>query len=381
MSVPAASTLEAASSDGPPVPPPDRRAPRHRLQFSTTAALRTVIPLVLVVVVLSAYTDSQNAAFLSNNNLQNILSQVAVLGILAAGQTFLLIGGQIDLSVGSLVSFVAVVAARQFAAGWSDAEVIAFALATGAVVGLIWGLVVAFLDVPPFILTLGGLSVFASLALVLADNTPVPVASGLGSWGFGEWFGVRAPVVLLVVVVVLAGLVLHLTRFGRTTYALGSSRPTTFLAGIPVRRHIVLLFVGNSMLAAFAGLVMMARLASGDPRSGSGLELSVIAVTVLGGAALAGGRGTMIGSFLGVLVFGVVSASLTFLQVPGAYQALVSGGILIIAVTITAAADLRAARARGQRGGGALRSVAQGLAGPLVRRPSRTAAGRDPAAD
>ncbi|KQS66758.1 ABC transporter permease [Modestobacter sp. Leaf380] len=363
---PPRATPQSPAADPPPAP-----AGRPRLQHTTTAALRTVVPLLVVVVALSLYTNSQNAAFLSEANLQNVLSQVAVLGILAAGQTFLLIGGQMDLSVGSLASLVGVVAARQFAAGWSDVAVIAFGLALGATVGLVWGLVVAFLDVPPFILTLGGLSVFASLALVLSDNTPVPVASGLDSWGFGEWAGVRAPVVFLVVVVLLAGVVLHLTRFGRTTFALGSSRQTTFLAGIPVRRHVVLLFVGNSTLAAFAGLVLMARLASGDPRAGSGLELAVIAVTVLGGAALSGGRGTMVGTVLGVLVFGVISASLTFLQVPGAYQELVSGGILILAVTVTAAADARVARGRGAGRASAVRSAVRASTDPLLRRPSR----------
>lgn len=359
----------APAPEAPPRPAPSDRLP-YRLQFSTTAALRTVLPLLVAVVAVSLYTDSQNPAFLTSNNLQNILSQVAVLGILVAGQTLLLIGGQIDLSVGSLVSLVAVVSAKLFDAGWSDTAVIAAALGIGVGVGLVWGLVVAFLDVPPFILTLGGLSVFASLALVLADNTPVPVADGLDSWGFGEWFGVRAPVVLLVGTLVVVGLLLHLTRFGRTTYALGSSRATTYLAGVPVRRHLVLLFTLNSTLAAFGGLVMMARLASGDPRSGAGLELAVIAAAVLGGAALSGGRGTMVGSALGVLVLGTVTAALTFLQVPGTYQSLVSGGILILAVVITAVADTRATKARGQRTGPAARSALARLLPSATRRSS-----------
>ncbi|WP_409330307.1 ABC transporter permease [Trujillonella humicola] len=353
------------------VPSAAGRAPDRgpRLQHTTTQALRTVLPLVVLLVALALYTDSQNPAFIRSGNIENILVQVAVLGILAAGQTFLLIGGQMDLSVGSLVSLVAVLAAKQFDAGWSTPAVVIFALALGALVGLVWGLVVAYLDVPPFILTLGGLSVLGSLALVASNNVPIRVQDGLNSWGFGQWFGLRAPAVMLIVVLVLAGLLLHFTRFGRTTYALGSSRPTAFLAGVPVKRHLVLLFVGNSTLAAFAGLVMMARLAAGDPRSGQGLELSVIAVTVLGGAALAGGRGTMIGTAVGVLVFGTISSSLTFLKVPGAYQSLVSGGILIVAVVVTAAADLRAARATGVRGSAAWR----GLLGPLTRPSRRTA--------
>jgi ribose/xylose/arabinose/galactoside ABC-type transport system permease subunit len=350
-----------------PATEPGRVAARGpRLQHTTTQALRTVVPLLVLVVGLAIYTQTQNDAFLSSGNIENILVQVSVLGVLAAGQTFLVIGGQMDLSVGSLVSLVGVVAAKQFAAGWSDTAVVVFALAMGAVIGLVWGLVVAYLDVPPFILTLGGLSVFASLALVLSDNKPIRVPAGLDGWS-SSWFGLRGIAVMLIVVLLLAGLLLHLTRFGRTTYAMGSSRPTAFLAGVPVKRHLVLLFVGNSTLAAFAGLIMMARLSSGAPRSGAGLELTVIAVTVLGGAALAGGRGTMIGTAVGVLVFGVTDASLVFLQVPGAYQALLSGGILIIAVVVSAAADLRAARASGIGGRAALRRLAAPLSRPSAR--------------
>ncbi|MDQ1103608.1 ABC transporter permease [Nocardioides zeae] len=342
-------------------------APPATRSSSARTFVRTMVPLVLAIVVLSAYSNSENPAFMTSANWQNILSQVCVLGILAAGQTFLVIGGQMDLSVGSFVSFVGVLAAQRIADGWSTAAVVALALGIGIVVGLVWGLAVAFLQVPPFVLTLGGLSVFASLALVLSDNRPVPVLEGgLIELGFGEWFGVRAPAVVLVVTVVLLGLLLHFTRFGRNTYALGSAPRAAYLAGVPTRRLIVTLFVLNSTLAAAAGLVMMARLAAGDPRSGAGLELSVVAVTVLGGAALAGGRGTMIGTLLAVLLFGVINASLTFLQVPGAYQSLVTGGILVFAVTVTAAADLRAGRTVGRGGHGT--SLASAVTAVLSRR-------------
>ncbi|WP_196073475.1 ABC transporter permease [Nakamurella alba] len=303
------------------------------------AALRTVLPLLLAVVVLSIFSNSRNDAFLTWNNFNNILTQIAALGILAAGQTFLIIGGQMDLSVGSMVSFLAVLAAKMLGADWSDPAVIALCLVVGVVVGAIWGLIVAFLKVPPFILTLGGLSIFASLALVLANNTPVAVPEGLDWLGFGQPLGLRTPAFVLLVVLILAGLVLHFTKFGRNVYALGSSPQAAYLAGIPTKRLTVELFMLNGLIVGIAGLVMMARLSSGDPRSGIGLELSVIAATVLGGAALAGGRGTMVGTFFGALVFGVVGASLTFLRVPGAYQSLVSGGILVFAVLATALAD------------------------------------------
>ncbi|WP_375503117.1 ABC transporter permease [uncultured Jatrophihabitans sp.] len=338
---------------------PPERAPRPtaRRQSPTTTFFRTAIPLVLAIVALTLYSNSRNSAFLTTTNFDNILSQIAVLGILAAGQTFLIIGGQLDLSVGSMVSFVAVVAAKLFGASWSTPEVVVICLGLGTGVGLVFGVIVAFLRVPPFILTLGGLSVFASLALVLSNNSPVSVASGLETLGFGQFLGLRAPAVTLIVVLIVMGLLLHFTRFGRNVYALGSSPQASFLAGLPTKRLTVELFALNGLLTGLAGLVMMARLASGDPNSGQGLELSTIAVTVLGGAALAGGRGTMIGTFLGAMVFGTVNASLTFLQVAGAYQSLVSGGILIFAVVATAAADLRSAQVRTRAGfAAALRS-------------------------
>ncbi|MEH3075819.1 MAG: ABC transporter permease [Quadrisphaera sp.] len=341
------------STTGAPGPAAPRR--RTQVQFTTVAAARSIAPLLVVVVVLAWFTGSQNPAFLTPVNAQNVLAQVAVLGVLAVGQTFLVVSGQIDLSVGSLVSLVGVVAARCFADGWSAPSVVVLSLAIGAAVGLVWGAAVAFLDVPPFILTLGGLSVLGSLALVLSDNTPVPVRDGLSSWGFGTVGPVRTPVAVLLAVAVLGVLLLHFTRFGRTTFALGSSRSTTYLAGVPVKRQLLLLYTGNSTLAAFAGLLMMARIASGDPRAGLGLELSVIAVVVLGGATLAGGRGTVVGTFAGVLVLGVVSASLTFLQVPGAFQSLVSGGILVLAVVATALAERRSGSPAAGGFAGALR--------------------------
>lgn len=364
---PAAATTAEPVRTGTPAAPGAGKGVRR--QSTTQTFWRTVVPLVLAIVVLSVYSNSENPAFMTSANWQNILSQVCVLGILAAGQTFLVIGGQMDLSVGSFVSFIGVLTAQQLAAGWSTEAVVVLALALGVGLGLVWGLAVAFLRVPPFVLTLGGLSVFASLALVLADNQPIPVMeSGLVDIGFGEWFGFRAPAVILVVTVLLLGLVLHLTRFGRNTYALGSSPRAAYLAGVPTKRLTVALFVLNSTLASVAGLVMMARLAAGDPRAGAGLELSVIAVTVLGGAALAGGRGTMVGTFLAVVVFGVINASLTFLQVPGAYQSLVTGGILIFAVTVTAVADLRAGRV--STGDGRAASLGAAITGVLLRRRS-----------
>jgi ribose/xylose/arabinose/galactoside ABC-type transport system permease subunit len=331
--------------------------------------LRTALPLLVVIVGLSLYTNHRNSAFISSNNIQNILVQSAALGILAVGQTFLIVGGQLDLSVGALVSFTGVLGAYQFVHGTNEWVILIVILLVGAGVGLVWGMIVAYLRVPPFILTLGGMSALSSLALVISHSRPISVLNAFNSLGFGTWLGLQAPATLLLIVVVIGLVVLHFTRFGRAVYALGSSEQTAFLAGLPVTRIKITMFVLNGTLASLAGLVAMARVAAGDPGSGTGLELACIAAVVLGGASLAGGRGTMIGSFIGVLVFGVIDSSLVFLNVAAAWQDFVSGVVLIVAVTITAVSDLRRERRSG-RAGHFGRSLSNLLAGRSASPPN-----------
>ncbi|MFT6290803.1 MAG: ribose/xylose/arabinose/galactoside ABC-type transport system permease subunit [Ilumatobacter sp.] len=303
--------------------------------------MRVFLPLILAVVGLAWYTEYHRDNFVGWTNLENILLQTSVLGIVAVGQTFLIAAGELDLSVGTFAGFSAVLAATQVVDGRSEFLSITVVLIVGALVGLMWGVVVTSLRVPSFILTLGGLSVFQSLALVRAKNSPVPVR-GFFEWlRTGDLFGLRTPIVLLIVVTVVASLVLRYTRFGRQLYATGSSEEVAYLAGLPTARVKIFAYMISSVLAAVGGLVLMARIGSGDPRSGGGLELRAIAAVVLGGASLAGGRGTAIGTVLGVFVLGVVQAALTFLDVNDSWSDFVFGSVLIIAVLLTAITDLK----------------------------------------
>lgn len=303
--------------------------------------LRVFLPLILAVVGLAWYTEYQRDNFVAWTNLENILLQTSVLGIVAVGQTFLIAAGELDLSVGTFAGFSAVLAATQVVGGRSEFASIAVVLIVGAAVGLIWGVIITSLRVPSFILTLGGLSVFQSLALVRAKNSPVPVR-GFFEWlRTGDLLGLRTPIILLIVVTVGAAIVLRYTRFGRQVYATGSSEEVAYLAGLPTARVKIVSYIISSVLAAVGGLVLMARIGSGDPRSGGGLELRAIAAVVLGGASLAGGRGSAFGTVLGVFVLGVVQAALTFLDVNDSWSDSVFGGVLIIAVLLTAISDLR----------------------------------------
>jgi len=333
-------TMVDELTDDVAAPAPPR--PRRRVPESA----RVLVPLAVAIVSISLYTNHENANFLTASNLENIGVQTAVLAIIALGQTYLIIAGQLDLSVGSLASLSSVIAATMLADGASEPAALAVCVLVGAAVGLVWGLVVTYLRVPPFILTLGGLSILSSIALQRAGDRPVPASDGFGWLRTGEILGLRWPIALSLVLLAVSVFVLGWTRFGRHVYALGSSEEAAFLAGLPVRRTKVSVYVISSALTALAGVVLLARLGAGDPRGGVGLELRAIAAVVLGGATLAGGRGSPLGTALGVLLLGVVATALTFLDVDASYEGLVFGGVLAVAVIVTAVGELiRRARA------------------------------------
>lgn len=314
-------------------------APDWKSRFRLGDSGRFLIPLLVAIIVLSLYTGTQNDAFLSWRNAENVMLQSSVLGIVALGQTYLIAAGQLDLSVGSLASFIGVLGATMLRDGSSEATMFIVCLLAGALVGLVWGIIVTKLRVPPFILTLGGLSVLQSLALVRAGDVPVPARGQLGWLKTEELFGLRTPILLFIVVALVSAGIMRYTRFGRQLFAVGSSEEASYLAGLPTDRTKILAFVANSTLVALAALILAARIGAGDPRAGGGLELKAIAAVVLGGATLAGGRGSALGTFLGVVLLGVVGAALTFLNVDASYEDLVFGGVLIFAVVVTALSD------------------------------------------
>ena len=304
--------------------------------------VRVYVPLVMAIVGLSIYTGTQNDLFLTWNNFKLILLASVPLGILAIGQTFLLIGGNLDLSVGSMVSMSSVMVAlliRDYS--MNEVLILVIVLGAGAVIGLIYGLIVALIRVPSFILTLGGLSVISGIGLTLSNTATIGIREGFGTLRSTEWLGLRVSVLLWLALLLVGGFVLHFTRFGRNVFAMGSSKEAAYLSGVPIKLTTVALFVVNSMLASLAGVLFFARIGAGAPRGGIGMELTTIAAIVLGGTSLFGGRGTILGTFLGVLTLGVVQSSLTFLSVPETYSPMVFGGVLIAAVVITAIAELR----------------------------------------
>lgn len=307
-------------------------------------AVRFIAPLLIAITAIAIYTNGKNGNFLRGDNVKNILLQVSVLGIIAIGQTFLIAAGQLDLSVATLAALAGVIGATRIADGGSELWAVILVLVVCAAVGLIWGLLVAGLGIPPFILTLGGTSLFASIALRISKSSPVPARERFEWLGRLSVLGLQTPIWFFLVVAAVAALVMRYTRFGRHVYATGSNEEASYLTGIPTARTKILCFIISSTLSGFAGLVAMARISTGDPRVGSQLALQAIAAVVLGGATLAGGRGSPLGTFVGVVLLAVVQSALTFNNVQTFWNDAVFGGVLIFAVVVTAIGDLRRRR-------------------------------------
>jgi ribose/xylose/arabinose/galactoside ABC-type transport system permease subunit len=329
---------------------------RQRLRRSENTW--TYVPLVVAIVGLSAYAASQTDLYFTERNLQVLMNSIAVLGLLTVGMTLLLIAGQLDLSVGANATLAAVIGAKLIEGGSSDGVAIVVMLLVPAAISSLVAVVVVLTRVQPFILTLGLLSVLQSLSLIQTGQRPVPVGSRLQSFDTATFLTLPVPFWIFIGALCVGALILHFSRLGRSAYAVGSNEQAAFMSGIPVARTKIVLFALSGFLCGFAGLLLLARLGAGDAASGQGLELDAIAAAVIGGCSLIGGRGSMLGSFLGVLLLGVIQNTMTLLDVSSFYQRMVLGGLLILAVTTTAIAERR--RGSAESIGAYLRRVMRG---------------------
>ncbi|MYZ47243.1 ABC transporter permease [Propylenella binzhouense] len=290
-----------------------------------------LITLVAIVVV----TAIGNPRFFTINNLFNILLQISVLGILAAGQTMLIVSAGLDLSVGAALSVAGVVAALTIVSTGSIALGIAAGLATGALIGFVNGLLVATNRATPFIVTLGTMTLLQGAAIVISGGSPI---NGMGAlfdvFGLGDLFGVPNPVYALAATLVVVFFVLRRTVLGRSAFAIGGNEEAARLSGIPVRSRKIGLYTLNGLIVGVGAVVLTGILDSALPNMGNGYELRTIAAVVIGGTPLFGGRGTVVGTFGGVLLLGLVSNSMNLLGVGANYQNVVLGLIITAAVLL-----------------------------------------------
>lgn len=301
--------------------------------------------LVLIVAGFLLWVPS----FRSPENFQNIGRQIAVVAILAVGETLVIVAAGIDLSVGSLIALTSVLSAlamrgivhggasdAAFIPGWTVPAGVLVGLGSGALVGALSGAIIEYLSIPAFIVTLGMLGICAGSAKLAAKGVSVgdlpPAINWLGANDLGGVLPIAT--VITLVVVVIGQFALARTSFGRALYAIGGNREAARLSGIPVRRVSLVCFALCGMLAGLAGIVSMARTGSAQPTAGEGYELHAVAASVIGGTSLMGGEGSVTGAFIGALIMGVLSTGLDHLGLSNFWQQVVIGGMIVIAVLV-----------------------------------------------
>jgi len=274
-------------------------------------------------------------AFLTPTNLLNIVRQSSIHGIMAVGMTLVILTSGIDLSVGSALALTGVLAASLEHRGWPVPLVVAAALLIGSLLGLANGLVITKGRVPPFVVTLGTMSIFRGAAHLFTGAQPISGFSpAFRSLGAGTVLRIPVPIILFVLSVVAAAALLRRTRWGRYLYAVGGNLQAARLSGIPVERCTTTAYVLCGLTAAAGAVVLTARLGAAESIAGTGYELDVIASVVIGGTSLAGGRGGVWGTLLGALLIGTINNGMNLLQIPAYFQLVVKGAIIIAAVLL-----------------------------------------------
>lgn len=296
---------------------------------------RSIIGLVLFSIIISFL----NSRFLTVSNILNVLRQTSINSIIAAGMTFVVITGGIDLSVGSTLALSGAFAASLIGAGVPVWVAVLVALVTGTLVGMFNGLIISKGKVQPFIATLGAMTILRGAVLVFTNGRPISTgyeanAELFAKIGGGYILGIPNPILIMVVVFVGCFLILKNTRIGRYVYALGGNEDATKLSGINTNRVKLFVYSMSGFMAALAGIIITSRLSSAQPTAGSGYELDAIAAVVLGGTSLAGGFGSVLGTIIGALIIGILNNALNLMDVTSYYQLLAKGLVILIAVLL-----------------------------------------------
>ena len=292
----------------------------------------TFVGLVFICILVSILTPY----FLTGANLNNVLLQAAVNGIVSVGMTCVIITGGIDLSVGSSVALIGILYGVTFKATDSTALTIIVALVAGIVLGVVNGTLIAYLRMPAFIATLGMMQISRGLSLFISGAKPISGYSDtltyLGGGYIGGWLSV--PVVIMLLIFVIFYFFLRYSRTGRNMFAIGGNMEASRLSGINVKLMQMITYTISGLLCGVAATVLTGRLNMATPQAGNQYELEAIAASVIGGASLAGGRGGMVGTFIGVIIISVIQNGMNLLNINAYLQDVVVGGVILIAVLI-----------------------------------------------
>ena len=292
---------------------------------------RSVLILIVICIFASILSDS----FLSIANLFNVIKQITVAGIVGCGMTFVILTGGIDLSVGSIVGLSGAIAAGIMASTGNAVLAVLAALGIGILCGAANGFFVAQCDIPPFIATLGMMTLLRGCVLVYTKGAPISIKVDSYKFiGKGLVAGIPFPVIVLLVLYLIANYLLTQTSFGRNVYAFGGNREAARLSGIRVKYTEWMVYIFNGLMSGIAAVVLTARLGSAQSTSGEGIEMDAIAAVILGGTSLSGGSGFVLPTVVGAMIMGIIDNILTLMNVNPHATNTVKGAVVLIAVIV-----------------------------------------------
>ena len=290
---------------------------------------------VLILLVICVFATILSPSFLSVTNLFNVFKQITVAGIVGCGMTFVILTGGIDLSVGSILGLFGVLASGVLASTGNTAAAVAVSLTVGIACGAVNGFFVSVCGIPPFISTLGMMTLLRGVILVYTKGSPIPIKSDAYKFfGKGSIAGIPVPVIILIIVFLLAHYILTQTSYGRSVYAVGGNREAARLSGIRVKTSEFLVYTLNGLMCGMAGLILTARLGSAQSTSGTGIEMDAIAAVILGGTSLSGGVGFVLPTVVGAMIMGIIDNILTLMNVKPHATNIVKGAVILIAVLV-----------------------------------------------
>lgn len=293
--------------------------------------LSAAVPLVVLMIVLPI----ANPRFLTVSNLTGVLVQAAVYVIMALGMSFVLMTGGIDLSQGSLLALVGVVAAYIVGHQGSIILAIIVSLLVGALVGLANGTIISCLKIPPFIMTLSTMYLCRGLTLVITQASPITISDKNFRWiGSGSVAGIPVPVIIFIIAAVVGQFILSYTATGRYILAVGSNREAARLSGIKTRWNECKVYIISGIMVSIAGIVYVARLGAAQANVGQSYEMEAVAASVLGGTSVLGGEGGIIGTVLGAIVVAIIRNAIVLLEISTYYQQMITGAVILLAVIV-----------------------------------------------
>jgi ribose transport system permease protein len=335
------STIEKQTEPRPANGGRSNAAPRPVMETVRRLLPKSYLILVLLAIIIIGAAVSPD--FLSVRNANNVIAFSAIIAILAVGQFFVILTGGIDLSVGSILAMSTVVSALTLQTGMSTGLSVGITLGVCALAGLINGLMVVWLRIPPFIATLAMLSIVKGFSYIIQSTSLIQISdtSFISAFSSGVTLGLRNPVLIFILVTLIAAFVTKFTTLGRRLYAIGGNPEAARLSGLPVHSDLLITYTVSGLLAGLAGLIAAAQLLQGSSLIGTGYELDAIAAVVVGGASLMGGKGDPISAVIGVFILATIINIMNLVGISSEPQLVIKGAVVVLAVFLSSAGGVQ----------------------------------------